>query len=334
MHPSQLPAQSKDVIGSHVMIQPNQAIEVSKRFMELADSLGSSSARLGIYWSGVQPTESQWDFQWVDSCVSYYNAANINVLAFLGFPPQWASSNPHPQDGRFPRYAPRPDQMVQWKNYIQTVVKRYYGKVRLWEIWNEPNPAHDFFRGTSSQYAELLSTAHDVIKDVDPDAIVLIGGVTVEAFDAWMNSVLDDPGFPCRKKFDVMNIHVRGSFAAVRKQVTKTRSYLEEGGMKVPLWITEFGYPAEPGFQSDGRFRGKDKVSGEEAQCDYYRLVVPWLLSEGGVERIFVTLEDYSEQGKQNRAWHTEGVVDLSFRPKRSFRCLKELARVFNSGLR
>ena len=90
--------------------------------------------------------------------------------------------------------------------YTYEVVTRYKDYVRFWEIWNEPSLDQSNFRATLPpghpeswwdndpdpcdmdiqapvyQYIRMLRVCYDVIKTVDPDAYVSLGGVGYYSF--------------------------------------------------------------------------------------------------------------------------------------------------------
>jgi hypothetical protein len=68
--------------------------------------------------------------------------------------------------------------------------------------------------------------------------------------------------------------------------------------VRVPLWVTEHGYPGDSAYQCDPRFRG-----GEAAQAAYLRRSLP-ALSRAGAARVFVTLRD-----NLAGAWASEGLL-------------------------
>ena len=59
------------------------------------------------------------------------------------------------------------------------VAARYKGKVNAWEIWNEPNETR-FWRPAPDPagYARLLNLTYEAIKQVNPAATVILGGLS------------------------------------------------------------------------------------------------------------------------------------------------------------
>ena len=118
----------------------------------------------------------------------------------------------------------------------------------------------------------------------------------------WLERVLAVPG--AAQSFDIANVHLRGSVAAVVNRYLEVRARLAQRGFTGPLWVTEHGYAAEPAFQSDPAYRG-----GDDAQARYLTQSLVGL-GEAGAEQVFVTLRD---QGTGTYA--TEGLARISEAP-------------------
>jgi len=58
------------------------------------------------------------------------------------------------------------------KHWVTTVVTRNAGRVKYWEIWNEPDSS-DFFTGNINQLVTYAQHAYTIIKSIDPSAKVI-----------------------------------------------------------------------------------------------------------------------------------------------------------------
>ena len=115
--------------------------------------------RIDIGWSSLQESArgqfSPWYVKLVDKCVSMANARGIKVLGMLFRTPGWANGG---QDVYVP-----PTDVSDYAWIANWAAARYRGKVQAWEIWNEPDPAQEFWQG-SGQYVQLLKAAYPAIK--------------------------------------------------------------------------------------------------------------------------------------------------------------------------
>jgi hypothetical protein len=174
--------------------------------------------------------------------------------------------------------------------------------IRHWEVLNEPD-AEWAFDGTPEQYAAMLSAAHDGIKARVPGAQVVLGGISRPKDPAWLERVFATPGADAIHKFDIAGVHLRGPVDAVVHRYREFRAWLAARGFAGPLWVTETGYPADPAYQFDPRFRG-----GDAAQAGYLtQLLVD--LGEAGAEQMFVTLRD-SDDALAGQ-YSSEGLVHI-----------------------
>ncbi len=127
----------------------------------------------------------------------------------------------------------------QWEAYLRPYVERYKGRVKYWEICNEPNA-----RGCKpAQYAALLKTAHRVIREVDPQAkIVGLCGVTT--YPEWTEEVLAAGG---GEFFDILSFHNYIGSSPISewrrlRKIERTKASLEKHlGKLPPIWNSESG---------------------------------------------------------------------------------------------
>ena len=119
-------------------------------------------------WARLEPLPGQWQFGVLDRFVAARQPGQ-EVILTLGQSPSWASSDPaRPTFYGAGATAP-PTNLADWTHYIQTVARRYTGRIKYYEVWNEPNDPN-FYSGTVARLAELTQAASAALKAVDPDA--------------------------------------------------------------------------------------------------------------------------------------------------------------------
>ncbi len=141
-----------------------------------------------------------------------------------------------------------------WARFVNRAVNRYRPggdaglAVRHWEIWNEPDLCH-FWSGTVADYARLLKVAYLVIKQSDPEATVIWGGLAHFANARFLAELIAalraDPlaaqfaGF-----FDAAGSHHYSLSWHSYDYTLKVRNALNAAGWAAkPIWITESGVP-------------------------------------------------------------------------------------------
>jgi len=162
-------------------------------YIEQAGRLGVKWARChdmiqSTRWSRVQPTEDDWAFQGeesVDRCL----AAGMHVLGVLFATPPWAVDTTVGSPSGNYRAGP-PRDMDQYREYVRRTVERYRGRIRYWEVWNEPD-ASNFWKGTPEQYVELLRATREVAKAADPDCVIIGGGGLHYSLKDWVEAAAD-----------------------------------------------------------------------------------------------------------------------------------------------
>lgn len=240
--------------------------------------LGVSWVREDLHWHRVQRLPDVWDWTFTDAAMRELLNRDIQVVGVLGPSVGWAT--PYTGDDRsdVSFYPPDPAAFVA---YARAVVTRYRRYIKHWEIWNEPdNPLFWKPRPDPAAYAELLIRTSKAIKEVDPDARVLIGGVN--PFDTQYLRRVAEAG--AWNSFDILAIHPyidpytpeEGNIgASLDKMHVLTYRY----GAK-PIWATEIGWASGPG---DRDAQGKTDASAQSSFLVRSMLLL-WL---SGVERTF-----------------------------------------------
>lgn len=126
--------------------------------------------------------------------------------------------------------------------------------MKYWEVINEPAMKElVFFYGSPEDYFDVLRATSEAVKEADPEAKVLNGGIAgfgQESKIFWQR-VIDVSG---TKYFDVFNHHsISGS---EKLQVPEARNFMRKNNINKPHWIPEVEFEA--------RGLGKSRLSPEE----------------------------------------------------------------------
>lgn len=116
----------------------------------------------GISWRDINPTSGTYDWSVLDQVVNSAVNNSVDIVYTFGVTPAWASTNPGGTGcvyGNGSCYAPV---VSTWKQFITDLTSRYRGKIKYFEIWNEPNSS-DFWQGTTSQLVHMAATAYPII---------------------------------------------------------------------------------------------------------------------------------------------------------------------------
>lgn len=240
-------------------------------FQGLLDESQAGWTRVEIRWEMLQPRRDEWHWHHYDKLIGAYEERGFKQMGLLAYSAAWASSR---SDTAF---AP-PSDLDAWEAFVRATAERYGDRVDAWEVWNEPDVA--FFwggvdGGQPEVYLELLKRAHRAIKAVDPDAIVVSGGVSGTGRGAdFIHRMLDLGG---GQYFDALGVHGYVPLGEIDGESFRSdhwarlRAVRERSGK--PFWVTEFGWAT--------------RDVGEAEQANLLARHAPMLFDLGGVERIF-----------------------------------------------
>ena len=155
--------------------------------------------------------------------------------------------------------------MGAYSSFVQALVERYDGDgladmpglkypIKYWEASNEPEMAEDeltFFKGSSSDYLEVLKETYDAVKVSDPEGKVLHAGFAGFGGDTrrfWGPIYSEAGGF-----FDIANVHSVGGNDD-ELFINEMKEFMREHGVNKPVWITEAQYNGRDGSQSQEDF--------------------------------------------------------------------------------
>ena len=226
---------------------------------------GTTHARADAAWSDAeqeppQSAERSYSWRWADHIATHLTIAELRWSPVLAYSPRWASTVPGTA------FAP-PREDTDFAAFAQSFAARYGRDGEFWrerhnvgfgeprqlgpipvtryEIWNEPN-LRAFWRPAPdpARYARLYVAARNAIKDVDPNATVLVGGLAPNNAESFVRELMGNSPPP---RIDGVGFHpyARSAPLALRA-VGRLRKTLDAvGGRKVPIFITEIGWPTQ-----------------------------------------------------------------------------------------
>jgi hypothetical protein len=119
-----------------------------------------------------EPYRSAWEKydHIVDTAVEY----GLQVVPRLSNPPAWTRA----LTNTIGTYAP-PDDLADWGDYVHAVVSRYRGRVRYYQLWNEPNIYPEWGEQAVDPvgYTRLLCEGYRRAKEADPNAVIVSGAL-------------------------------------------------------------------------------------------------------------------------------------------------------------
>jgi len=218
-------------------------------------------------WNEIEEREGVYDFSDADEYVKKSQNYDVAIMATIWPYADWDQKTCHSKLPNSPRrdfpmlgdYRGKPCNTISYQNFVKKLVERFDGDgkddmeglkypIKYWEVINEPEMAGDllFFKGENQaeDYLEVLKNTSQAIKEVDPEAKVLNGGIAAltEKEKPFWQKVLGGEG---KNYVDIITIHSIGGSEDLNLNALKT--FMQKNGLTQPVWVTEiqFGGPEE-----------------------------------------------------------------------------------------
>jgi len=119
-----------------------------------------------------QPYRSAWDKY--DHMVALAEQYNMEMIVRISNPPTWTRA----LTDTVGTYAP-PDNFADFADFVGAVVARYQGRIRYYQLWNEPNiyPEWGTYAINPEAYTAMLKAGAMAARAADPNAVVIAGAL-------------------------------------------------------------------------------------------------------------------------------------------------------------
>jgi polysaccharide biosynthesis protein PslG len=200
-----------------------------------------------VNWADIQPAPNSYIWSNLDALIDLAQRRGVDLVFTLGRTPRWASASPDAKTPYGPGQCAPPANVQYWDEFVRAVAVHAGGKIRFWEVWNEPqNP--EFYCGNVSTMVELQRRAYEVIKKVDPGAIILTPAPVNARGPRWMSRFLAGGG---GNYADIMAFHGYLDPGADPETIIDVitdfkKVFAENGQEKKPVWDTEAGWGQNP----------------------------------------------------------------------------------------
>jgi hypothetical protein len=231
----------------------------------------SSWLRNGVDWSAVEPQEltpSRYNWGAADQVIRAAVQNCANMIITIAGTPDWATTGN--------QHSPyKTTYQSRFVEFTRALVERYDGDkiddapggmvVNYWEFYNEPDgatsPSGGGWGNDPARYADMLKAVYPVVKEANPNAKVVFGGIAYDNFTStgglfvreFFDNVLDALEPDAGKYFDIMNVHYY-PFSGHRTTWSKTNSSglvekindlnltMAAHGVTKPMMVTEIGW--------------------------------------------------------------------------------------------
>lgn len=259
------------------------------------DDLGIRWVRLsgpsGVVWDADEPEKGKYDWSRITDIISLFNKHKINMVVTVLCFNKWDQGGIEKvKEGPLKDFnvviKKLPKDIEKYQSFLKKVVEKFDGDgiddapgspiVKYWQIENELD---GFWRDTPRNYAFLVKTSYRAIKESDPSAKIVLGGIaTPEGYNKFYVPMLDELDKMKKSNderfFDVVDFHwsieTGGNYKAtkghtMKKFITNLRNKFDSLGYNdVSIWITEMssysGKPSAFPYKPDGFLRKRTET--------------------------------------------------------------------------
>ena len=198
--------QHADVNPFGVNVFLNEEAEPAKReqTVRLAAEAGFHWLRQEFPWQDIEihgkgdfedrrnpPARSEWDKY--EEVVALAEQYGMELIVRVSTPPAWSRARGE-EVGAF---AP-PDNYADFGDFVYALVSRYRGRIRYYQLWNEPNiyPEWGSYPISPEQYTGLLKIGATRAREADPNVVIICGAlastIALQPAAAPPNNALND----------------------------------------------------------------------------------------------------------------------------------------------
>jgi hypothetical protein len=209
-----------------------------RRHMQTAKEAGAKHFRCAFSWNGMEPERGRFNWKFWDMLVQEAERQGLELIPYVAYTPDWAARS------KEDFWTQPPREFGWYAEVLRAAVTRYKGRVHTWEIWNEPD-LQEYWRGSAEEFVELVKVASAEIRDADPNAIIVLGGMSRGPAEFYRK--LHAAGI--EKYVDVVAMHAypeswdhERAESVYYDRVAEMWKLMQQSGPGDDLWINEAGY--------------------------------------------------------------------------------------------
>lgn len=171
--------------GINVFLEQEAEGAKRERAVQMAAAAGFHWLRQEFTWEDIEihgkgdfedrrhePYRSAWTKY--DHIVDLADQYGMEMIVRISNPPVWTRA----LTDTVGTYAP-PDNVQDYADFVHAVVDRYQGRIRYYQLWNEPNiyPEWGIYPINPEQYTALLKAGATAARQADPNAVIIAGAL-------------------------------------------------------------------------------------------------------------------------------------------------------------
>ena len=294
--------------------------------------LGVSRGRLQSGWAKTEREKGVYDFAWLDEAVAGVRAAGVEPWISLSYGnPLYAPEGMKARaDGIGLSPLMTEEGTAAWRRYVRAIVTRFKDRVKVWEVWNEPE-CGIFFKVRPGKtwrqdYLELLKITAEEIRAADPSARVAAGATAGTPGDDQIAGLFED-GLGAYA--DIYTFHGYGAIPETFDRTSAaTYAMIRRNAPKVEIWRGEAGLPSAP----SGRGALSNVKTSEAVQCRWMARHLVRDLADPSIDfTSYFHLFDF-EHFSHKYTYHYGVLRDGDCSKKPSFAVLRRIRDFFDDG--
>ncbi|GAB2799481.1 hypothetical protein GCM10027275_51660 [Rhabdobacter roseus] len=290
------------------------------------DNLPVKWARLQTGWTRVESQKGTYDWQWLDESVDGLIERGFQPFFNVGY------GNTHYTEGDMGYHPLVSEEAMQaWKKFVVALATRYRGKIKYFEIWNEPNLGGFWKPGKidPKKYVQLVRETAPLIRQHCPDAVI-VGGVVSRLPFTFIKALFEEG---LGKEIDIFSFHPYTTIPeSYTERIVALRRLVHQYNPAIQIWQGENGFASEPnstGFPGEGpwteNIQAKIMLRRLLIDCSLDLPMTLWFL--------IVDLHDYPKgSGKVNYKGILRTKPEIA--PKVAFKALQNLGSLVHGEVR
>ena len=324
--------------------------EVASRDLQTIRDAGFTWCKVNFGWRDIEGAgKGVFDWSRTDRIVQQAEEVGIDLVVRVDHQPAWAG-------GGFPTNGP-PDNPQDLADFMAALASRYRGRIRAYEVWNEPNLAREWGGKLPDPvaYVDLLRRAYRAIKGADPSAMVISAGLSptgtwneVSRPDDWYLESMYVVMGSSNGVFDVVGAHGAGYKSPPERDPAEVAADPDLGGHRSlcfrrvedlraimvkygdankQIALLEFGWTSDPRPDSPYHWH----AVSEETKADYFVRAyqyakthwAPWI---GLMSLIYISDPDWTPDHEQYW-WAITDPGWPEFKPRPAYLALKAMPK-------
>jgi hypothetical protein len=307
--------------------------------MQVAQETGAKYLRCAFTWNAIEKQRGTYDWAFWDMLLDEADRAHIQLIPYVAYTPEWAA-------GTSDQFWKRPPTDAQlYADFMYQIARRYRGRIHSWEIWNEPDIT-EYWMGSPDQFAELVKQAAAAIRRADPDATVVLAGMS-RGPSPFFQRLIEQHHID--RLVDVVAMHgYPESWLEERAEtvdqgwITDMNRLVVHDGVRRDFWLNEIGYADYRYSPIEANKYGVSAVFPHEHTPDFaaaslFKAQVMALASGEVSLTAWYRIDDFDPQRttfSDDQVNFHLGLLDKNRHPKSTFFALRHFNELFDKPAR